>query len=123
MDHEHPRDSRRSLCLCIVQCLIDGLCVCLSGLTAAESFISRHCSHLDELDVSPLLAFTPLQETLIEKFGTVQELFDGGGFTVMEYLRQAPAKEMRLFIWALESNREHFHTCHFILDQYFEDGT
>ncbi|XP_051539596.1 E3 ubiquitin-protein ligase TTC3 [Myxocyprinus asiaticus] len=92
-----------------------------AGLTAAESFISRHCSHLEELDVSPLLTFTPLQETLIEKFGTVQELFDGGGFTVMEYLRQAPAKEMRLFIWTLESNREHYHTCHSILDQYFED--
>ncbi|XP_051973434.1 LOW QUALITY PROTEIN: E3 ubiquitin-protein ligase TTC3-like [Xyrauchen texanus] len=92
-----------------------------AGLTAAESFISRHCSHLDELDVSPLLAFAPLQETLLEKFGTVQELFDGGGFTVMEYLRQAPAKEKRLFIWTLESNREHYHSCHFILHQYFED--
>lgn len=94
-----------------------------SGLKAAESFINRYSSHLEELDLKPLLTFTPLQETLIEKFGTVLELFDGGGLTVMEYLRQAPAKEMRLFIWTLESNRECYRSCHPILDQYFEDGT
>lgn len=93
-----------------------------SGLKAAQSFISRYSTHLEELDLKPLLAFTPLQETL-EKFGTVSELFDRESFTVMEYLRQAPAKEMRLFIWTLESNRERYHTCHSILDQYFEDGT
>lgn len=40
----------------------------------------------------------------------------------MEYLRQAPAKDARLFIWALESGRERYQSCHFILDQYFEDG-
>lgn len=94
-----------------------------SGLKAAESFINRYSSHLEELDLKPLLTFTPLQETLIEKFGTVPELFDSGGLTVMEYLRQAPAKEMRLFIWTLESNRERYQSCHPILDQYFEDGT
>lgn len=94
-----------------------------SGLKAAESFISRYSSHLEDLDLKPLLTFTPLQETLIEKFGTVPELFDRDGLTVMEYLRQAPAKEMRLFIWTLESNRERYHSCHAILDQYFEDGT
>lgn len=93
-----------------------------SGLKAAQSFFSRYCAHLEELDLKPLLTFTPLQETL-EKFGTVSELFDRESFTVMEYLRQAPAKEMRLFIWTLESNRERYHTCHSILDQYFEDGT
>ncbi|XP_050976999.1 E3 ubiquitin-protein ligase TTC3 isoform X2 [Labeo rohita] len=92
-----------------------------AGLKAAESFINRYSSHLEELDLKPLLTFTPLQETLIEKFGTVPELFDSGGLTVMEYLRQAPAKEMRLFIWTLESNRERYQSCHPILDQYFED--
>uniref|UniRef100_A0A9J7XBK9 Tetratricopeptide repeat domain 3 n=1 Tax=Cyprinus carpio carpio TaxID=630221 RepID=A0A9J7XBK9_CYPCA len=92
-----------------------------AGLKAAESFISRYSSHLEDLDLKPLLTFTPLQETLIEKFGTVPELFDRDGLTVMEYLRQAPAKEMRLFIWTLESNRERYHSCHAILDQYFED--
>uniref|UniRef100_A0A8C1ZC21 RING-type E3 ubiquitin transferase n=1 Tax=Cyprinus carpio TaxID=7962 RepID=A0A8C1ZC21_CYPCA len=92
-----------------------------AGLKAAESFISRYSSHLEALELKPLLTFTPLQETLIEKFGTVPELFDRDGLTVMEYLRQAPAKEMRLFIWTLESNRERYHSCHAILDQYFED--
>ncbi|KAF4108623.1 E3 ubiquitin-protein ligase TTC3 isoform X2 [Onychostoma macrolepis] len=91
-----------------------------TGLKAAESFISRYSSHLEDLDLKPLLTFAPLQETLIEKFGTVPELFDRDGLTVMEYLRQAPAKEMRLFIWTLESNRERYHSCHSILDQYFE---
>lgn len=91
-----------------------------AGLKAAESFLGRYSAHLEELDLKPLLTFTPLQETL-EKFGTVTELFDRDGFTVMEYLRQAPAKEMRLLIWTLESNRERYHSCHSILDQYFED--
>ncbi|XP_073686273.1 E3 ubiquitin-protein ligase TTC3 [Garra rufa] len=92
-----------------------------AGLKAAESFVNRYSSHLEDLDLKPLLSFTPLHQTLIEKFGTVPELFDRDGLTVMEYLRQAPAKEMRLFIWTLESNRERYHSCHPILDQYFED--
>lgn len=75
------------------------------------------------MDLKPLLSFTPLQETLIQTFGSVPQLFERDGLTVMEYLRQAPAKDMRLFIWTLESNRERYHSCSFILDQYFEDGT
>ncbi|KAK7121134.1 hypothetical protein R3I94_020942 [Phoxinus phoxinus] len=91
-----------------------------AGLRAAQAFIGRYSAHLEELDLKPLLAFTPLHDTL-QKYATVSELFDRDGFTVMEYLRQAPAKEMRLLIWTLESNRERYHTCHSILDQYFED--
>lgn len=99
------------------------MCSCPgSGLRAAQSFIGRYSAHLEELDLKPLLAFTPLHDTL-QRYDTVSELFDRDGFTVMEYLRQAPAKEMRLLIWTLESNRERYHTCHSILDQYFEDGT
>ncbi|XP_052423013.1 E3 ubiquitin-protein ligase TTC3 isoform X6 [Carassius gibelio] len=92
-----------------------------AGLKAAQSFISRHSSLLEEMDLKPLLSFTPLQETLIQTFGSVPQLFERDGLTVMEYLRQAPAKDMRLFIWTLESNRERYHSCSFILDQYFED--
>ncbi|CAM4728517.1 unnamed protein product [Leuciscus chuanchicus] len=91
-----------------------------AGLRAAQSFISRYSAHLEELDLKPLLVFTPLHDTL-QKYATVSELFDRDGFTVMEYLRQAPAKEMRLLIWTLESNRERYHSSHSILDQYFED--
>ncbi|XP_026076352.1 E3 ubiquitin-protein ligase TTC3 isoform X2 [Carassius auratus] len=92
-----------------------------AGLKAAQSFISRHSSLLEEMDLKPLLSFTPLQETLIQTFGSVPQLFERDGLTVLEYLRQAPAKDMRLFIWTLESNRERYHSCSFILDQYFED--
>lgn len=92
-----------------------------TGLKAAQSFIDRYRSHLEDLELKPLLSFPPLQESLVEKLGSVTELFDRDDFTVMEYLRQAPAKEMRLFIWTLESSRERYQSCHTILDQYFED--
>ncbi|XP_077101618.1 E3 ubiquitin-protein ligase TTC3 isoform X2 [Siphateles boraxobius] len=91
-----------------------------AGLRAAQAFVSRYSAHLEELDLKPLLGFTPLHD-MLQKYATVSELFDRDGFTVMEYLRQAPAKEMRLFIWTLESNRERYRTCHSILDQYFDD--
>ncbi|XP_067288766.1 E3 ubiquitin-protein ligase TTC3 [Pseudorasbora parva] len=92
----------------------------IAGLKAAQAFLSRYSGHLEQLDLKPLLTFGPLQD-ILEKFGPVAELFDRDGFTVMEYLRQAPAKEMRLLIWTLESHRERYLSCHSILDQYFED--
>ncbi|XP_056593073.1 E3 ubiquitin-protein ligase TTC3 isoform X2 [Triplophysa dalaica] len=92
-----------------------------AGLKAAESFISRYSSHLQQLDLQPLLTFAPLKNALLKTFDTIQELFNSNDFTLMEYLRQAPAKDARLFIWALESGRERYQSCHFILDQYFED--
>ncbi|KAA0704441.1 E3 ubiquitin-protein ligase TTC3 [Triplophysa tibetana] len=92
-----------------------------AGLKAAESFISRYSSHLQQLDLQPLLSFAPLKNALLKTFDTIQELFNSSDFTLMEYLRQAPAKDARLFIWALESSRERYQSCHFILDQYFED--
>uniref|UniRef100_A0A4W4FM73 RING-type E3 ubiquitin transferase n=1 Tax=Electrophorus electricus TaxID=8005 RepID=A0A4W4FM73_ELEEL len=90
------------------------------GLKAAESFIGHCGDQLEELDLSSLLAFPPLQDVLIEKFGTMPELFDNTGFTIIEYLKQAPPQEMRLFIWTLEENRERYPTCFTILDEYFE---
>ncbi|XP_057176723.1 E3 ubiquitin-protein ligase TTC3 isoform X2 [Triplophysa rosa] len=92
-----------------------------AGLKAAESFISRNSSHLQQLDLQPLLTFAPLKNALLKTFDTIQEFFDSSDFTFMEYLRQAPAKDARLFIWALESSRERYQSCHCILDQYFED--
>lgn len=92
-----------------------------AGLKAAESFISRYSSHLQKLDLQPLLTFAPLNNALLNTFDTIEELFDSSDFTLMEYLRQAPAKDTRLFIWTLESSRERYESCHFILDQYFED--
>ncbi|XP_076876166.1 E3 ubiquitin-protein ligase TTC3 isoform X2 [Brachyhypopomus gauderio] len=91
-----------------------------AGLKAAETFICHHGDHLEELDLSSLLAFPPLQDVLIEKFGTMPELFDNTGFTIIEYLKQAPLQETRLFIWTLEENRERYPVCFAILDEYFE---
>ncbi|KPP73271.1 hypothetical protein Z043_107662, partial [Scleropages formosus] len=82
-----------------------------AGLNAAEEFIRRHAEHLEELDLAPLLSFMPLQDILVEKFGTVPEFFSGAGLTVTEYLKQAPAHEMRIFIWLLEVNRDQFDSC------------
>ncbi|XP_017546872.2 E3 ubiquitin-protein ligase TTC3 isoform X1 [Pygocentrus nattereri] len=94
-----------------------------AGLKAAEKFIDRYGDRLEELDLSSLLTFSPLQDVLIEKFGTVPELFDNTGLTVMDYIKQAPPQEVRLFIWTLEEHRERYPTGFAILDEYFEmDG-
>ncbi|XP_055798331.1 E3 ubiquitin-protein ligase TTC3-like isoform X4 [Salvelinus fontinalis] len=91
-----------------------------SGLNAAGLFIDRYADHLEQLDLAPLLQFAPLQDMLIEKFGTMPELFSRLGLTVTEYLKQAPPQEMRLFIWTLEEHRDQYASCHAALDYYFE---
>uniref|UniRef100_G3QC75 RING-type E3 ubiquitin transferase n=1 Tax=Gasterosteus aculeatus aculeatus TaxID=481459 RepID=G3QC75_GASAC len=93
-----------------------------AGLNAARSFIERHAEHLEQLDLSFLLNFGPLQDAIIEKFGTRTELFSSS-VTVTEHLKQAPPHDMRLFIWTLEEHRDKYLTCHQILDDYFDmDG-
>ncbi|XP_066555587.1 E3 ubiquitin-protein ligase TTC3 isoform X2 [Amia ocellicauda] len=91
-----------------------------AGLKAAEAFIHRYCEHLEDLDLNPLLSFPLLQDVLIEKFGIMPEFFGSGGFTITEYLKQAPPNEVRLFIWTLEEHREKFPSFHHALDEYFE---
>ncbi|KAM6970068.1 E3 ubiquitin-protein ligase TTC3 [Aplochiton taeniatus] len=95
-----------------------------TGLSAAETFIERYAEPLEELDLAPLLAFAPLQDTLIEKFGVMPEaFFSRAGLPVTEYLKQAASLEVRLFIWTLEEHRDIGHTyasCHSVLDEYFE---
>ncbi|KAJ8347748.1 hypothetical protein SKAU_G00263370 [Synaphobranchus kaupii] len=90
-----------------------------AGLQAAETFIERYAEHLEELDLAPLLAFPPMQDAFIEKFGTVPEIFSEG-FTVTDYLKQAPRHEVRLFIWTLEEHRELYPSFHHALNEYFE---
>ncbi|XP_037322958.2 E3 ubiquitin-protein ligase TTC3 [Pungitius pungitius] len=93
-----------------------------AGLKAARSFIERHAEHLEQLDLSILLNFGPLQDAIIEKFGTRTELFSSS-VTVTDHLKQAPPHDMRLFIWTLEEHRDKYLTCHQILDDYFDmDG-
>ncbi|XP_031724821.1 E3 ubiquitin-protein ligase TTC3 isoform X2 [Anarrhichthys ocellatus] len=91
-----------------------------AGLNAAKSFIERFAGHLEQLDLAFLLNFGPLQDVIIEKLGTRPELFSSAGLTVTEYLNQAPAHDMRLFIWTLEEHRDEYLTCHHILDGYFD---
>ncbi|XP_058267623.1 E3 ubiquitin-protein ligase TTC3 isoform X2 [Hemibagrus wyckioides] len=80
-----------------------------AGLKAAENFIGQFADDLEKLDLSSLLEFPPLHDA-----------FHNTGFTVIEYLRQAPPQEMRLFIWTLEEYREHYPSWFTILDDYFE---
>uniref|UniRef100_A0A674B3A1 RING-type E3 ubiquitin transferase n=1 Tax=Salmo trutta TaxID=8032 RepID=A0A674B3A1_SALTR len=91
-----------------------------AGLNSAALFIDRYADHLEQLDLAPLLNFAPLQDMLIEKFGTMPEFFSRLGLTLTEYLKQAPSQEMRLFIWTLEEHRDQYATCHTVLDDYFE---
>ncbi|XP_076017533.1 E3 ubiquitin-protein ligase TTC3 [Genypterus blacodes] len=91
-----------------------------AGLNAAESFIERYSEHLQQLDLTVLLRFGPLQDVLKEKLGTRPELFSSVGQTAIEHLKQAPAEDRRLFIWTLEEHRNDYLSCHTILDEYFD---
>ncbi|XP_072230625.1 E3 ubiquitin-protein ligase TTC3 isoform X2 [Leuresthes tenuis] len=91
-----------------------------AGLNAARSFIERYAEHLEQLDLSLMFNFGPLQEMIIEKLDTKPELFSNIGLIFTEYLKQAPAHDMRLFIWTLEEHRDDYVSCHTILDEYFD---
>lgn len=91
----------------MVFCLI----VYTTGLKAAENFIGQYSDNLETLDLTSLLEFSPLHDA-----------FHNKDFTVIEYLRQASAQEMRLFIWTLEEHREHYPSWFSVLDDYFELG-
>lgn len=57
---------------------------------------------------------------ITEKLGTKPELFSSIGPTAIEYLKQAPAQDRRLFIWTLEEHRNDYLSCHTLLDEYFD---
>ncbi|XP_060751998.1 E3 ubiquitin-protein ligase TTC3 isoform X2 [Tachysurus vachellii] len=80
-----------------------------AGLKAAENFIGQFSDDLENLDLSSMLDFPPLHEVFLDS-----------GFPVIDYLRQAPPQEMRLFIWTLEEHREHNPSWFSILDDFFE---
>ncbi|XP_034168674.2 E3 ubiquitin-protein ligase TTC3 isoform X1 [Pangasianodon hypophthalmus] len=80
-----------------------------AGLKAAENFIGQFGDELEKLNLSSLLESPPLHD-----------VFSNKGFPLIEYLRQAPPQEMRLFIWTLEEYREHYPSWFTILDDYFE---
>lgn len=90
------------------------------GLNAAKSFLERYSRELEQLDLSILMRFEPLQEMIIEKLDAKPELLSSIGLSVTEYLKQAPAQDTRLFIWALEEHRDQYVPLHSILDDYFD---
>lgn len=101
--------------------LLPAVFILFLGLNAAKRFIERYSGHLEQMDLSILLKFDPLQEMIIEKLGTSSdEFFSSIGLTVTDYLKQAPPDDMRLFIWALEEYRDEYVSCHSILDEYFD---
>lgn len=91
-----------------------------AGLNAAQYFIERYAEQLEQLDLSLLLSFSPLQEIIIEKLDSKPEFFSSLGLTVTEYLKQSAPHDMRLFIWTLEEHRDQYVSCQTILDEYFD---
>lgn len=94
--------------------------ILLSGLKAATSFLERYSRELEQLDLTILLQFELLQEMFLEKLGSKPDDLPSIGLSVTEYLKQAPAHDTRLFIWALEEHRDQYDPFHSILDQYFD---
>ncbi|XP_028656057.1 E3 ubiquitin-protein ligase TTC3 [Erpetoichthys calabaricus] len=90
-----------------------------SGLKSAETFINRYSASFEELDLNPVFEFTPLMDTLVENFGSKPE-FLNNTITIVDYFKQSPLEEKRLFIWSLEENREKFPSLYNALDEYFE---
>lgn len=90
------------------------------GLNAAKSFLERFSRELEQLDLTILLRFEPFEEMIKEKLDAKPELFLSIGLSVAEYLKQAPAHDTRLFIWALEEHRDHYVHFQSILDEYFD---
>ena len=91
-----------------------------TGLNAASVFMETHAGHLEEMDPSSLLHFAPLQDVLVKKFDSRPELLSQSGITLTEYLKGAPAQDVRVFIWALEEHRDQYDYCHTMLDEFFD---
>ncbi|XP_057676906.1 E3 ubiquitin-protein ligase TTC3 isoform X1 [Corythoichthys intestinalis] len=83
-----------------------------ADLKAAKSFVERNTDHLDELDLTPLLTFVPLKEMTCPNLFSSNELID--------FVKQAPPHEMRLFIWTLEEHRDVYVSSNVLLDEYFD---
>lgn len=91
-----------------------------AGLKAATRFVELHSTLLEQLDVSKVLHFGPLQEVVLDKLGMTADSFPNADVTLTDFLKQAVADDVRLFIWALEEHREDFAPCHSLLDYYFD---
>lgn len=90
-----------------------------AGLTAATRFVELHSTLLEQLDLSKVLHFDPLREVVLDKLGMTPDSFPNADVTLTDFLKQAVADDVRLFIWALEEHREDLAPCHSLLDYYF----
>lgn len=104
------------------KCPPEGCFCSFKGLKSAKTFIERYSEPLEELDLGLLLKFPPLQDALIDSFGTMSDLLSSAELTITECLRQATPQKMRLFIWTLEEHRDEYPSCHTVLDEYFAMG-
>lgn len=91
-----------------------------AGLTAAKRFVELHSTLLEQLNLSSVLHFGPLREVVLDKLGMTPDSFPNADVTLTDFLKQAMADDVRLFIWALEEHREDFAPCHSLLDYYFD---
>nr|XP_057942129.1 E3 ubiquitin-protein ligase TTC3 [Doryrhamphus excisus]XP_057942130.1 E3 ubiquitin-protein ligase TTC3 [Doryrhamphus excisus]XP_057942132.1 E3 ubiquitin-protein ligase TTC3 [Doryrhamphus excisus] len=89
-----------------------------ADLNAAKSFIERNAGYLEELDLTLLLSFAPLQEMISERIVTNPEFTSNKGLN--KYMRRAAPHEMRLFIWTLEEHKDLYVSCNILLDEYFD---
>ncbi|XP_059912346.1 E3 ubiquitin-protein ligase TTC3 [Gadus macrocephalus] len=90
------------------------------GLNAARVFMETHAGHLELIDPSPLLPFEPMKMVMVRKFESQPELVRQPGITFPQYLKGAPAQDLRVFIWSLEEHRGQFECCHTMLDEFFD---
>lgn len=87
---------------------------------AAIHFVASHSEFLEQLDLSQVLCFSPLQEAMLDKMGMTLESFSDAHMSLGDCLKQVAADDVRLFIWALEEHRDDFGSCHSLLDYYFD---
>ncbi|XP_061819020.1 E3 ubiquitin-protein ligase TTC3 [Nerophis lumbriciformis] len=88
-----------------------------ADLNAAKSFIKRNAHQMEDWDVTVLLTFAPLRETISESAVTSQEFIAKNGLS--KYLGWAAPHEMRLFIWTLAELKDRV-TCNLLLNEYFD---
>ncbi|XP_061905066.1 E3 ubiquitin-protein ligase TTC3 isoform X2 [Entelurus aequoreus] len=88
-----------------------------ADLNAAKSFIERNAHQMEDWDLTLLLTFAPLRETISESVVTSQEFITKNGLS--KYLEWAAPHKMRLFIWTLAELKDSV-TCNLLLNEYFD---
>ncbi|KAM8834457.1 E3 ubiquitin-protein ligase TTC3 [Synchiropus picturatus] len=88
-----------------------------AGLNAARTFVECNMEHLEQLDLAFPFTFGPFQDVFLKHLVSGSELL---GSALTPYLKEAPANDVRLFIWTLDEHRDNYVSYHNILDDYFD---